>query len=119
MHDEFKSLAANIHAVRRDPASRLIAALQALGEDRGVLLGHEQRRWASITFAGARHTLALRFAGTDAVEAGERFIAALPEHEFAIPRHLVADATVTAARHNLLPEPVLEVECEVLLLDED
>jgi hypothetical protein len=119
VRDEFKSLAANAHALRRDPASRLIAALQALGGGYGVLLRHEERRWASITFAGARHTLAFRFAGADALAAGERFIAALPEHEFAIPRHLAADATVVAARHTLLPEPVLEVECEVLLLDEE
>lgn len=105
--------------VRRDPANHLLAALQSLGDGQGAILRHEERSWASITFSGARHTLALRFTGDAAVAAGERFIAALPEHEFAIPRRLVADAAIVAVRHALLPEPTLEVECEVLLLDED
>jgi len=52
------------------------------------------------------------------VEAGERFIDALPEHEFAIPRQLVADAAVIGALHTALPEPRLEVEVQLLLLDE-
>ena len=105
--------------VRRDPANHLLGALQALGEGHCAVLRHEERAWASITFSGARHTLALRFVGDAAVAAGERFIAALPEHEFAIPRRLVADAAIVAVRHALLPEASLEVECEVLLLDED
>ena len=104
---------------RRDPANRLLGALHALAGGHAAVLRHEERAWASITFSGARHTLTLRFAGETAVEAGERFIAALPDHEFAIPRRLVADAAVVAVRHALLPEPSLEIECEVLLLHED
>jgi hypothetical protein len=119
MRVEFKSMAEAAHALKRDPANRLLAALYALGEGHGALLRHEERAWASITFAGSRHTLAFRFAGVAGVEAGERFVAALPEHEFAIPKRLVADATVVAVRHVLLPEPKLEVECELLMLDED
>ncbi len=105
--------------VRRDPANHLLGALHALGDGQALVLRHEERAWASITFSGARHAVALRFAGDVAVAAGERFIAALPEHEFAIPRRLVADAAIVAVRHAMLPEPSLEVECEVLLLDED
>ena len=105
--------------VRRDPANRLLGALHALGDGQGFLLRHEERAWASITFSGTRHTVALRFAGDAGVAAGEHFIAALPEHEFAIPRRLAADAAIVAVRHAMLPEPCLEVECEVLLLDED
>ena len=105
--------------LRRDPANRLLGALCDLGESHAIVLRHEERAWASITFAGSRHTLALRFAGDAAVAAGERFIAALPDHEFAIPRRLVADAAIVAVRHALLPEPSLEIECEVLMLDED
>lgn len=104
---------------RRDPANRLLGALHELGEGHAVVLRHEERAWASITFSGARHTVALLFAGDAAVEAGERFIAALPDHEFAIARRLVADAAIVAVRHALLPQSSLEVECEVLLLDED
>ena len=119
MRAEFKSIAGAARALRRDPANQLLAALYALGHGYGALVRHEQRAWASITFAGSRHTLAFRFAGDAGVAAGEAFIAALPEHEFAIPHKLVADASVTAVRHTLLPKPSLEVECEVLMLDED
>jgi hypothetical protein len=116
---EFKSISGAARALKRDPANQLLAALYALGRGHGALLRHEERAWASITFAGSRHTLAFRFAGDAGVAAGETFIAALPEHEFAIPHKLVADATVTAVLHTLLPKPSLEVECQVLMLDED
>lgn len=105
--------------VRRDPANHLLGALQTLADGQALVLRHEERAWASITFSGARHSVTLRFAGDAAVAAGERFIAVLPEHEFSIPRRLVADAAIVAVRHTLLPEPSLEVDCEVLLLDED
>jgi len=59
-------------------------------------------------------TLSSRLGGS----ARERFIAALPEHEFAIPGQLVADASVTEAEHRLLPAPRLVVRCELLLLEE-
>jgi hypothetical protein len=120
MRIEFKSLAAErAHSLARDPANRLVAALLALGGGHGALLRHQERPWASITFAGARHTLSFRFAGEEGVAAGEAFVAALPEHEFAVPKFLVADATIAAVRHTLLPEPTLEVDCEVLMLAED
>ena len=50
--------------------------------------------------------------------AGERFIALLPEHEFTIRGQLVADATICAVSVELLPEPVMLVEAELLLLEE-
>ncbi|MDP3674349.1 MAG: hypothetical protein Q8R44_04535 [Novosphingobium sp.] len=104
---------------RRDPANRLLETLHELGEGHAAVLRHEERTWASITFAGSRHTLTLRFVGDEGVAAGERFIAALPEHEFDIHKRLVADAAIVSVRHALLPEASLEVECEVLVLDED
>lgn len=103
---------------RRSAADRLRVALEELGDYRGQVLSHREKAWASITFAGARHSVAMLFAGEDAVEAGERFIAALPDHEFAIPGQIVADATVTEAYHRLLPAPRLVVTCELLLLEE-
>lgn len=115
---EFKS-AQVAQALRRDPANQLIAALFALGGGHGALLRHEERAWASVTFSGCNHSVTFRFTGGVGVAAGEAFVAALPEHEFTIPKRLVADATVVAARHTLLPEPALEVECELLVLEED
>ena len=105
-------------APQRSTADRLREALMTLGDHRGQVITHTEKAWASITFSGARHTLALLFAGDEAVEAGERFIAALPDHEFAILGQLVADAAITEAEHRLLPTPRLVVQCELLLLDE-
>lgn len=102
----------------RTTGDRLREALLGLAEYRGQVLTHSERAWASITFAGTRHTLALLFAGEDAVAAGEAFVAALPEHEFALPGQLVADAAITEVEHRLLPHPRLVVQCELLLLED-
>jgi hypothetical protein len=48
-------------------------------------------RWASATFVGARHDLLLSAAPSPALEA---WVADLPEAEFALRGHLVADLTV-------------------------
>lgn len=106
-----------------DPQARrvrqhLIEAIMALAGGKAELAHHIERGWASVTFAGTRHTLSLIFSGSEAVVAGEEFIAALPEHEFTIPRQLVADAVVVSVDHALLPEPRLAVEIELLLLED-
>ena len=103
--------------IRRGPRAQLAEALTRLAGG-GEVLRHAERPWASITFSGARHTIALVFAGHEAVELGERFIEALPEHEFAIPGQLVADAAVISAVHETVPEHRLTVEAELLLLEE-
>ena len=105
-------------AARGRPWLSLLSALLQLGEGRAELISHAERAWASVTFTGSRHIVRLAFAGEEAVQAGERLIDALPEHEFAIPRQLVADAAIMAVTHTSLPEPRLEVEVELLLLDE-
>jgi hypothetical protein len=102
---------------RRGPGDHLREVLLALTRDKGAILAHREKRWASITFAGARHRLELAFEGEEAIAAGELFIAFLPEHEFAIPGQLVADAAVTEVDHRLEP-PRMTVKCELLLLEE-
>ena len=94
-----------------------VALMLALAGPGATILTHEERSWASVTFAGARHRLEMEFEGAEAVAAGELFIAFLPEHEFALPGRLVADAAVTAVEHRLDP-PRLQVSCELLLLEE-
>ncbi len=103
---------------RASAGDRLAIALLRLSEHHGQIVDQSERAWASITFAGSRHTVCMLFAGENAVAAGERFIAALPEHEFTIPGHLVADATVAEVDHRLLPSPRLAVRCELLLLED-
>ena len=109
--------AAHLHG-RRTPWLPLLSALLKLAEGQAELVRHAERCWASVTFSGTRHTVVLSFAGIVPVCAGERFIDALPDHEFTIPRQLVADAAVVRVDHTALPQPRLEVEVQLLLLDE-
>ena len=103
---------------RRTVAERLRAALLHLAEEAADIPIHSETPWASVTFAGTRHRLTLQFAGPDAVAAGERLIDALPDHEFTLPRHLVADAQVIAVDHRLSPDPHMTVRVEILLVEE-
>jgi len=103
---------------RRQPWLALVAAVMRLAGDRAELIRHGETPWASITFSGSRHQIALTFRGAEAVAAGEIFIAALPEHEFDVPGQIVADATIVSALHELVPQPCLIVEAELLLLEE-
>lgn len=98
---------------------RLMRAVREIAGPLTEVVSHAEVPWASITFSGARHTLVLRFVGSDAVSDGENFVIALPEHEFRLHGQLVADAAVTRVDHELLPAPLMEVECEILLLSED
>jgi hypothetical protein len=93
------------------------AQLLALAGGAGMVRVHQERSWASINFAGSRHTLQLRFDGDD-IDRGEAMIGALPDHEFVIPGQLVAEANVLEFSRKLLPAPNLTVTVEVLLLEE-
>lgn len=117
---ETKSEATTTPPPRRLSAGeRLMRELRELAGPLADIVSHHEAPWASITFTGARHTAVLRFAGCDAVSDGEHFIANLPDHEFQLRCKLVADASVTRVDHQALPAPLLEVECELLLLDQD
>ena len=103
---------------RRTVSDRLRDALLALSKGAGRLARHEETPWSSITFTGTRHEVALEFQGHEAVEAGEAFIADLPDHEFRIPGQLVADASVREVDHRFGAEERLIVTCVLLLLEE-
>jgi hypothetical protein len=117
MHIELRSSHRPTRTKRRTPGERLIGALLDLAQGKGSITRHCEKSWASITFAGTRHQVDLQFEGAEAVEAGECFIAFLPEHEFSIPGQLVADAAVVEVDHTLNP-PLMLVSCELLLLEE-
>ncbi len=99
-------------------ADRLARALLELAGQRAAITAHKIRNWASITFAGTRHEVELVFSGQAAIAAGEAFVEALPDHEFAIRRQLVADAAIAAVEQALLPEPQMRVTAQLLLLEE-
>lgn len=111
-------LSAARRRTRRTPWMQLLSALLDLGHGQAELVRHSERSWASVTFSGTRHSLVLAFTCDDAVAAGEALIEALPDHEFSIPGQLIADAAVVAVHHTAPPQPRLEIELEVLMLDE-
>lgn len=98
--------------------SGLVSAVLALGSNLGALLEHGEEPWSSPTYAGARHTMTLEFKGEDAVKAGERFVALLPDHQFLLSGFAVDDATIRRAHFGLLPEPRLEIEAVLMLREE-
>ncbi|WP_454599109.1 hypothetical protein [Qipengyuania sp. SM2507] len=91
----------------------------ALAEGRAQLLAHNERAWASGTYSGARHSLELKFEGADAVAAGERFVAALADHPFAIPNHLVVEAKVPSCETRCAPETRMIATAELLLVEDN
>jgi hypothetical protein len=103
---------------QRRPWLRLLSAVTSLAGPQAAVVRHAERPWASVTFAGARHTIVLRFTGQTGIDAAETFIAALPEHEFDLPGRIVADAAVVAVDQMTLPEPQATVEVELLLLED-
>lgn len=105
--------------VRISPGERMLRAVTALAGPSAELMSHTERPWASVTFAGTRHTIVLRYEGWEACDEAEKLIAELPEHEFEIPRTLVADAGVSRLEQVLLPEPTMTVELMLLLLDDN
>ncbi|HEX4846869.1 MAG TPA: hypothetical protein VFV30_01885 [Novosphingobium sp.] len=122
MHIDRRATAAMLCAAhradRRTPWAALLKALLELAGNQAELISHAERAWASVTFSGTRHHVRLRFVGAHSISAGERFIDALPDHEFSIPRQLVADAAVLSVTNTVLPEPCLEVEVQLLLLED-
>jgi hypothetical protein len=102
----------------RRPWAALINALLDLAGPEAAFLAHGERPWASATFSGSRHAVTLAFAGARGVIAGEAFAEALAEHEFAIPRQIVADACVTGMLHEVEAQERLVVDVELLLVEE-
>lgn len=91
--------------------------IRDLAQNHAKVVSHDVRRWASITFTGSAHRLELSFSGHDGVGGGELFVAALPEHEFAFPGYICADAYVQSIEHTLKPA-ALKATIELLLLSE-
>ena len=81
----------------RDAARALIAALAAAALTAQIILtiaDTDEQPWASATFSGARHVMSVELDG-DAT-AIDRWLAALPEAQWAMRHHIVADIAVAA-----------------------
>ncbi len=83
--------------LRGDPVRRLLDALEAMAYDgtRATLVAATP--WASGMFEGVRYAVMLLIPGPLALTCADRMRVALPEAEFAISGHLVADVTVDDA----------------------
>lgn len=97
----------------------LIGELEELAGNEGLMTFHSQRAWSSSTFEGVRHNFTWLFEGSIAVEHGEAMISRLPDHDYDVPRQIVAEAKVTEVDHRIHPDPRLEVKFEVLVLKDD
>ena len=82
----------------------LVRATLKMLESDAVLEETSSRDWASVTFTGARHKMALRIEGPDAGERADRFCNRLDAAEFELRGHVVADI-VLAAREEI-PEGI-------------
>lgn len=93
-----------------DPGAQLERALVRSAADAGIVLALVARAatpWASVTFAGARHRLTLAAFPSQLLD---RWLAELPDAEFALRGHLVADlALVSRVQSGEPAEIVLEI----------
>lgn len=103
----------------RHPSIQLLDAVLRLAGEHAELISQAECPWASATFCGSRHTITLLFSEASGVAAAEAFMAALPDHEFTLRHHLVADAVVSEVTHVSLPVERMVVEVELLLLDDN
>jgi hypothetical protein len=103
-------------AQRRDCHGRLAAALLALAGARAGIDDAGFRPWCSATFLGAQHRMTLRIGGVHALEHADRLASILPEAEFPIPGHIVADLTVDAIR--LQEDGTVLVDLAVLTIED-
>jgi len=83
--------------------AELRRALVANFVDLGAAVTFESlssRAWASITFAGERHRLALCLPGPGAQAAVDAFLDGLGDREFALRGHVVADIEATGIQRD-------------------
>jgi hypothetical protein len=97
---------------RGNARETLIAALAARGGPGTDVMRTTSHSWASVTFEGARHQIALRLAGRAQADA---FELDLVESEFALRGHLLADIRVSSRR--IEGERVV-LEIEALTIEE-
>lgn len=81
-----------------DASTALLNAVRASFAcfDGFVLEEIRSRRWASVTFQGARHELVFRLEDEGADEAAGRFLSGLDARNFELRGHLLADLSLVA-----------------------
>lgn len=98
-----------------DPGTQLERALVRSAAEAGVVLSLAAATatpWASVTFTGARHRLTMVAACSASLDS---WLADLPEAEFRLRGHLVADLAVAGA---MTAAELVEVTLEALTVED-
>ena len=98
-----------------DAATLLARALLAAASAAGctvTIAESDWMRWSSATFTGARHMVTL---AAETSAAFDTWFAALPEAEFALRGHLVADVAILRVRRE---GNAVTAELEILTVEE-
>lgn len=105
--------------IRHDPATALIRAVLTLAAGAARLEEHRGTAWASATFTGMRHVMRISLEGADGMATGTRLAVILPEHEFTIAGHLVADIAITEVHRRDEGTPAMTLTIEALTVEAD
>ena len=107
-------------AAKSDPHARLLRAVLALAGQGSEIISSSSRNWSSATFTGARHGVSLQLAGADARDRAHRLAEMLPEAEFPLAGHIVADISVEgqAYRRGKDGEGLAQLDLAVLTVED-
>jgi hypothetical protein len=105
--------------IRHDPATALIRAVLTLARGQAQLEEHRGTSWASATFAGMRHVMRVSLSEETGMRTGAWLVGILPDHEFHIAGHLVADITVSEIHRRAEGTPRMTLTIEALTVEAD
>ncbi|WP_417621113.1 hypothetical protein [Parasphingorhabdus sp.] len=94
---------------RRDSASLLTSQIQTLAGDQACVILERERRWASITFTGTLYSFSVDWAGSGNPRAAQNLAKVIPDHDFAIAGHFIADILVTKRSGNRVQIEALSI----------
>jgi hypothetical protein len=101
---------------RRDCQGQLLAALDTLAGSDDAIADASMRPWCSATFLGAQHRILLRLSGDHAAQQAERLRAQLPDTDFKLRGHIVADIMVDEIREEA--DGIVLVSLSVLTIED-
>lgn len=105
-------------SIRQDPATLLIRALLVRAQGKAELIEARSTAWASITFAGQRHAIEMKWSGENALADAVAFATGLDGHEFNLRGHIVADILVTERAERREGTPQVQMLIEALTLED-
>jgi hypothetical protein len=76
------------------------------------------RNWASVTFSGARHQVSFSLEGEGAGAAADAFVAELPDAEYALRGHILADVALAGDERSAAGDRV-KLRIEALTVEDN